>query len=250
MLLAALAVVTMTGCGTEGLASSENAAQGERLFTQKCASCHTLAAAGAEGTAGPNLDDALGPLRTPELGGFDESTIRQVVHDQILYSAPPMPAGLVKGEDADAVAAFVASVAGKAGTPGAGPAVAAPAPNPGSVDQGQGAGGTGGTTGGGAGGTGGTTGGTATTGGTTGGDAAAADGKSIFSENCASCHALAAAGANGTIGPNLDDPKRPYGAVREQVANGGSGMPAFKGRLTDAEIDAVSRFVASNAGKK
>jgi mono/diheme cytochrome c family protein len=33
------------------------------------------------------------------------------------------------------------------------------------------------------------------------------------------------------------------------VINGGSVMPAFRGVLTDAQIDAVARYVSENAGK-
>ena len=40
-----------------------------------------------------------------------------------------------------------------------------------------------------------------------------AHGKQVFSQTCASCHTLAAAGTSGTIGPNLDDA---FCAVREQ----------------------------------
>jgi mono/diheme cytochrome c family protein len=33
------------------------------------------------------------------------------------------------------------------------------------------------------------------------------------------------------------------------VINGGGIMPAFKGVLTDAQINAVAKYVADNAGK-
>ncbi|MDP8911055.1 MAG: c-type cytochrome [Actinomycetota bacterium] len=240
-ILAAAAVAVLSGCGTDGVVKDANAALGQQLFMGKgrCGQCHTLAAAGARGTTGPNLDEALGPLRTKELGGFDESTIRQVVHDQILYPAPPMPPELLKGEEAEAVAAYVASVAGRPPEAGGG-GIAAPAPPAGG--GGQGGGGTGGEAGG-------TTGGAAGGGGTGGATdegEAVADGKSIFNTNCAACHVFTPAGAKGTVGPNLDQPKRPYDLVRSQVVNGGNGMPAFKGQLTDAQIDAVSKFVAGN----
>lgn len=75
------------------------------------------------------------------------------------------------------------------------------------------------------------------------------DGKSIFSTNCASCHTLAAAGATGTIGPNLDELKPALDRTKQQVIRGGGAMPAFKGKLTDKQIDAVAKFVADNAGK-
>ena len=41
------------------LAREGGAIQGKELFTQQCASCHVLADAGAQGEAGPNLDEAL-----------------------------------------------------------------------------------------------------------------------------------------------------------------------------------------------
>jgi mono/diheme cytochrome c family protein len=75
------------------------------------------------------------------------------------------------------------------------------------------------------------------------------NGKSIFSANCSSCHTLKAAGATGTVGPNLDQLKPPFPIVQAQVEHGGGVMPAFKGKLTQAQIDAVAKFVADNAGK-
>ena len=73
-------------------------------------------------------------------------------------------------------------------------------------------------------------------------------GKDIFVANCGSCHTLAAAGTSGTVGPNLDDLKPALARVQTQVINGGTVMPAFKGKLTDAQIKAVAKYVASAAG--
>jgi mono/diheme cytochrome c family protein len=88
-------------------------------------------------------------------------------------------------------------------------------------------------------------GGTATAGG------GGADGKSIFtSAGCAGCHTLAAAGSTGTVGPNLDQAKPSLELAVERVTNGKGPMPAFKGRLSEAQIRAVAEFVAKNAGKK
>jgi mono/diheme cytochrome c family protein len=36
--------------------------------------------------------------------------------------------------------------------------------------------------------------------------------------------------------------------VVRQVTNGGAVMPAFKGKLSPAQIDAVAKYVSSNAG--
>jgi outer membrane protein assembly factor BamB len=89
----------------------------------------------------------------------------------------------------------------------------------------------------------------ATTGATTTGAGGTTNGEAVFTANCGGCHVLGAAGTTGTVGPNLDQLKPPQAAVEEQVRNGGGGMPAFQGRLSDAEIVAVAKYVADNAGK-
>jgi mono/diheme cytochrome c family protein len=69
-------------------------------------------------------------------------------------------------------------------------------------------------------------------------------GKEVFaSAQCGGCHTLAAADASGTVGPNLDDTKSAYDAIVEQVTNGGGGMPAFGGQLSEEEIRDVAAFV-------
>ena len=82
-----------------------------------------------------------------------------------------------------------------------------------------------------------------------GGGAVADEGQTVFVQNCGTCHTLSAAGTDGNIGPNLDDVKPDYATVKSQVINGGGGMPAWKGVLTDAQIDSVSKYVSDNAGK-
>lgn len=86
---------------------------------------------------------------------------------------------------------------------------------------------------------------------TSGGSAAkgSAEGKQIFVANCSTCHTLAAAGANGMAGPNLDELKPGEAQVKAQVINGGGGMPAFGGTLDPAQVDAVSAYVAEVAGQ-
>jgi mono/diheme cytochrome c family protein len=79
--------------------------------------------------------------------------------------------------------------------------------------------------------------------------AAAANGKAVFTANCGSCHTLDAAGTTGSVGPNLDHLKPDEATVESQVRNGGGGMPAFQGRLSDAQIKAVAHYVAQNAGE-
>lgn len=77
---------------------------------------------------------------------------------------------------------------------------------------------------------------------------AAADGKAIFTENCAGCHTLAAAGASGAVGPNLDDAKPSEDLVATMVKDGKGAMPAFEGQLSEDEIEAVAKYVSSSAG--
>ncbi|MEA2287204.1 MAG: quinohemoprotein ethanol dehydrogenase [Solirubrobacteraceae bacterium] len=82
-----------------------------------------------------------------------------------------------------------------------------------------------------------------------GGTASAAEGKQVFTQNCGGCHTLAGAGTNGQVGPNLDDLKPDEATVERQVTNGGGKMPAFKDRLSAAQIKAVATYVSSVAGK-
>jgi mono/diheme cytochrome c family protein len=216
--------LTAAGCGTGGPVKTGDVTKGKALFLGKgrCAGCHALAAAGSVSNVGPNLDDAFAAVRPPgQDTHFAESTIRNLVLDQIRVAAPPMPANLVRGQDAADVAAFVASVAG---TKTSGATAASPPPAAG------------------------TTSGGGTGAGTAGGSAS--DGKSIFTANCGACHTLAAAATTGNVGPNLDKLKPDEARVKRQVENGGAIMPAFKGKLTDAQIAAVAKFVASAAGKK
>jgi cytochrome c6 len=86
---------------------------------------------------------------------------------------------------------------------------------------------------------------TTTSGGGNTGSAAA--GKAIFtSAGCASCHTLKAAGAHGTVGPNLDERRPSADKVVERVTEGKGVMPSFKGQLTDAQIQSVAAFVSSS----
>ena len=68
------------------------------------------------------------------------------------------------------------------------------------------------------------------------------------SAGCGACHALADAGATGAVGPDLDASTPSAGLVAERVRNGQGAMPAFAGRLTDREIEAVAAYVASVSG--
>jgi mono/diheme cytochrome c family protein len=118
LIAALITVLAATGCGTTGLseAGSGDATRGKELFKENCGQCHVLADAGTAGVIGPNLDDAFRQSRADGLG---EGTIHSVVRGQISYPVenpstglPGMPADIVTGDDAESVAAYVASVAG------------------------------------------------------------------------------------------------------------------------------------------
>jgi mono/diheme cytochrome c family protein len=232
LLVGAVAVavgIVVAGCGTGGRVSGGDPAHGKRVFSQTCASCHTLAAAGSSGTIGPNLDNAFSAVREQ---GFKSSTIQQVVADQIRIplqgiscpapqfqpltpkcaegslvtptGATVMPANLVKGKDLDDVSAFLALCAGNSQAAAC----------------------------------------------SGGGKVTSNDGKTIFqTAGCSGCHTLADAGAHGTVGPNLDDLKPPENLVVDRVTNGKGVMPSFKDKLTPEQIQAVAKYVSSVAGK-
>ena len=109
LFLGVAALSASCGTGQTGIAKQGDISQGKQLFVSKCGSCHRLADAGTPGTIGPDLDGALAGARAQH---FRLSTIRQVVYDQIYHAADPMPRKLVTGADAEAVASYVASVAG------------------------------------------------------------------------------------------------------------------------------------------
>jgi mono/diheme cytochrome c family protein len=77
---------------------------------------------------------------------------------------------------------------------------------------------------------------------------ASAEGKRLFTQNCAGCHTLADANASGQRAPNLDELQAPKETVERQVTNGGGGMPAFKNRLSAQQIETIATYVSSVAG--
>ena len=207
---ALLLVLLLAGCGTGGLGEAESGAGGEALFKEKCAGCHELKAAGARGTIGPSLDAAFSAPRQED---FDESTIREVVLGQMRFPIAPMPppeelfpADKYSDAERDAAMEAIASY------------VASVAANQEAIAQA----------------------------GQEGGNASASDPKALFTSNCAGCHTFAAAGTNGTVGPNLDQISLAADGIAEQIRNGGGGMPPFQGQLTDEQIQALAKFVFEN----
>ena len=109
--LAAAVAVVAAGCGRQ---HEPDLVNGKALFVQKCASCHTLKRANAQGVQGPNLDQAFATARRD---GMTEATVRGIVHRQIanVRRGSIMPRNLVEGVDAQDVASYVGRVAGQAG---------------------------------------------------------------------------------------------------------------------------------------
>ena len=107
----ALLAAVVAGCGRE---EEPDLVKGKELFVQKCASCHILKRSNSQGVVGPNLDAAFAAARR---SGMTEETVQGVVREQILNPrrSSKMPAGLVKGQDARDVAAYVAMVAAQPG---------------------------------------------------------------------------------------------------------------------------------------
>ena len=81
----------------------------------------------------------------------------------------------------------------------------------------------------------------------------AASGAKIFSANCAACHAGGNNVVNGakTLKKDALDKyeMNSLEAITYQINNGKNAMPAFKDRLTDAQIDDVATYVLSQAEK-
>ena len=214
---AALFVLVLAGCGTGGYVSGGSQGAGKQLFVSACGGCHALADAGTNGTIGPDLDDAFAQSRE---AGMTSATFTQVVAEQIRYpvtnpstGAPGMPGPDQTLPSCDDVEgdAFCVNDQDQA--------IADIAAYVGAVA------GTGVTA------------------------EKPTDGKSIFAANCGSCHTLADAGTSGATGPNLDESKPSAQLVTDRVTNGKGGMPSFKDSLDAAQIEAVSEYVSSAAGK-
>jgi cytochrome c553 len=80
--------------------------------------------------------------------------------------------------------------------------------------------------------------------------AASSAGAKVFADSgCGNCHTLKAADATGTTGPDLDQLRPEKEKVVRQVTNGGVGMPSFRDKLTDQQIDQVAVFVSDETRK-
>jgi mono/diheme cytochrome c family protein len=77
--------------------------KGRSVFALKCSTCHTLSASNAVGRVGPNLDN----LRPPK------GLVLDAIKKGRARGQGQMPAGLVDGDDAQDVAAYIAASAGR-----------------------------------------------------------------------------------------------------------------------------------------
>lgn len=92
------------GAGGVDLTASQTS--GRRLFAEKCATCHTLAGSAAVGRMGPNLDTLNG-------GDLKPAFVLDAIKNGRARGNGQMPAGLLYGTDAQDVANYVATVAGR-----------------------------------------------------------------------------------------------------------------------------------------
>jgi mono/diheme cytochrome c family protein len=110
-----VAAALATACGTEKIkvAGTNPLHQGAVLFNQRCSGCHTLSYAAANGSAAN--------VRSAQYNNGPNFNIRcERPIDRVLYaienggfSGQIMPQNVVVGQEADAVAKFVATYAGR-----------------------------------------------------------------------------------------------------------------------------------------
>jgi mono/diheme cytochrome c family protein len=114
----ALAAAVLAGCGgeIEVPEGDGTARQGAELFYERCSGCHTFEAANSYGSK------ASGQLQGGERTNGPNFDVRKVDRDDALFairnggfSGAIMPANIVTGEEAEAVADFVDQYSGRAG---------------------------------------------------------------------------------------------------------------------------------------
>jgi mono/diheme cytochrome c family protein len=113
LISAAAAAAVLAACGSEGVDVGDDATaqvrEGAQLFAERCSGCHTMEAAGTQGTAnrsqraqGPNLDQRKESY---------EDVIFAIANGG--FSGAIMPQNIVVGEDAEKVARFVEEYSGR-----------------------------------------------------------------------------------------------------------------------------------------
>ena len=113
LISAAAAAAVLAACGSEGVDVGDDATaqvrEGAQLFAERCSGCHTMEAAGTQGTAnrsqraqGPNLDQRKESY---------EDVIFAIANGG--FSGAIMPQNIVVGDDAEKVARFVEEYSGR-----------------------------------------------------------------------------------------------------------------------------------------
>jgi mono/diheme cytochrome c family protein len=106
-------VAALAACGSKGVQVAQDSGyyHGAVLFREHCSGCHTLSVVGAQGSA----TSIANRLRT----NGPNFNIRKENEEQVLYairnggfSGAIMPENIVLGEDARAIAAFLARYSG------------------------------------------------------------------------------------------------------------------------------------------
>jgi mono/diheme cytochrome c family protein len=115
-LVCLLAAALAAGCGGEVSVPEDQttARRGAELFYERCSGCHSLDAANSYGSKAP------GALQGGERTNGPNFNVRKVGQQDALYairnggfSGAIMPANIVVGEDAEAVAEFLERYSGK-----------------------------------------------------------------------------------------------------------------------------------------
>jgi mono/diheme cytochrome c family protein len=112
--LASAAMVSLSACGSQGIDVPKDSPyyEGAKLFSARCSGCHTLSVVGAQGSATK--------VRDRERVDGPNFNQRKEQPEQVLYairnggfSGAIMPENIVVGQQARAVAAFLAKYSGK-----------------------------------------------------------------------------------------------------------------------------------------
>ena len=117
-ILCLLGAALVAGCGGEiEVPQDETTAhRGAEIFNERCSGCHSLDAANAYGSKPP------GQIQGGERTNGPNFNVRKETKDDVLFairnggfSGQIMPANVVVGDDAEAVADFLAEYSGKGG---------------------------------------------------------------------------------------------------------------------------------------
>jgi mono/diheme cytochrome c family protein len=134
--LALAAGSLFAGCGEQGieLSKSDPDYEGAKIFQQRCSGCHSLSVVGTQGSASD--------VHSREYKDGPNFNVRKEDYQSVLYairnggfSSGPMPQNIVVGEEAEAVACFVAKYSGNEVSRSASPGAQKPTDEQGGGDE-------------------------------------------------------------------------------------------------------------------